>query len=58
MLSQWLDSKEPTCNAGALGGTDLIPGLGKSPEGGNDNPLHYSCMENPMDRGIWWAVVH
>ena len=35
-----------------------IPGLGTSPGGGNGNPLQYSCLENPMDRGIWWAIVH
>ena len=37
---------------------DLIPGLGRSPGGGNDNPLQYSCLENPMDRGAWQATVH
>ena len=36
----------------------LIPGLGGSPREGNGNPLHYSCLENPMDRGAWWATVH
>ena len=35
-----------------------IPGLGRSPEEGNDNPLQYSCLENPMDRGAWRATVH
>ena len=35
----------------------LIPGLGRSPEGENGNPLQYSCLENPMDRGAWWAAV-
>ena len=35
-----------------------IPGLGRSPEGGNGNPLQYSCLGNPMDRGAWWATVH
>ena len=35
-----------------------IPGLGSSPREGNDNPLQYSCLENPMDRGAWWATVH
>ena len=35
----------------------LIPGLGRSPGEGNGNPLQYSCLENPMDRGAWWAVV-
>ena len=42
------DSKESACNAGDL---VLIPGLGRSPEEGNGNPLQYSCLENPMDRG-------
>ena len=49
------DSKESTCNAGDL---VSIPGLGKSPGDGNGNPLQYSCLENPMDRGAWWATVH
>ena len=49
------DGKESTCSAGDLG---LIPGLGKPPGEGNDNPLQYSCLENPMDRGAWWATVH
>ena len=40
------------------GDAGLIPGLGSSPGGRNDNPLQYSCLENPMDRGPWWAVVH
>ena len=35
-----------------------IPGLGKSPGEGNANPLQRSCLENPMDRGAWWAIVH
>ena len=35
-----------------------IPGLGRSPGGGHGNPLQYSCLENLMDRGIWWATVH
>ena len=43
------------CNAGDLG---LIPGSGRSPGEGNGNPLQYSCLENPMDRGAWWAIVH
>ena len=46
------DGKESACNAGDSG---LIPGSGRSPEGGNSNPLQYSCLENPMDRGAWWA---
>ena len=48
-------SKEVTCNVGDLG---LIPGLGRSFGGGHDNPLNYSCLENSMDRGAWWATVH
>ena len=39
-------------------GTSLIPGLGRSPGEGNGNPLQYSCLGNPMDRGAWWATVH
>ena len=46
------DGKESTCNAGDPG---LIPGSGTSPGGGNGNPLQYSCLENPRDRGAWWA---
>ena len=48
------DGKEFACNAGDLG---LIPGLGRSPGGGHGNPLQYSCLENPMDSGAWWATV-
>ena len=48
-------SKGPPWNAGDVG---LIPGSGRSPEGGNGNPLQYSCLENPMDRGAWQATVH
>ena len=47
------DRKESACNAGDLG---LILGLGKSPGEGNGNPLQYSCLENPMDGGAWWAI--
>ena len=50
-----LDGKESTCNVGDLGS---IPGLGRSPGGGHDNPLQYSFLENHMDRGAWWAAVH
>ena len=42
----------------SVGDVDLIPGLKRSPGGGNDNPLQYSCLENPMDRGAWWVTVH
>ena len=44
------DSKESTCNTGDPG---LIPGSGRAPGGVNDNPLQYSCLENPMNRGGW-----
>ena len=47
--------KASTCNAGDLGS---IPGSGRSPGEGNGNPLQYSCLENPMDGGAWWATVH
>ena len=47
--------KEPASNAGDPG---LIPGLGRFPGEGNDNPLQYSCLKNPMDRGAWQAAVH
>ena len=40
------------------GDVGSIPGLGRSPEEGNGNPLQYSCLENPMDKGAWWATVH
>ena len=45
-------------SAGDAGGMGSIPGLGRSPGGGNGNPLHYSCLGNPMDRGVWQAAVH
>ena len=66
-LSDWTDwwwvggfpdgsvGKESGCNAGDTG---LIPGLGRSPGGGNGNPLQYSWLENPTDRGSWRATVH
>ena len=44
--------------AGDAGDVGLIPGLGRSPGGGNGNPLQYSCLENPMDRAAWRATVH
>ena len=47
--------KESACNAGDPGS---IPGLGRSPGEGNNNPLHYSCLENPLDRGAWQATVY
>ena len=51
MFPRECSGKESTYNAGDLRDRGLIPGLGRGPEGGHDNPLHYSCMENPMDRG-------
>ena len=53
-----LSGKEFTCNAGDTGDMGLIPGSGRSPGGENGNLLQYSCWENPMDRGAWWATVH
>ena len=49
------DGKESACNAGDLGS---ISGLGRSPGEGNSSPLQYSFLENPTDRGAWWATVH
>ena len=49
------DSRESACNARDPG---LIPGLERSPGEGNGSPLQYSCLENSMDRGVWWATVH
>ena len=47
--------KNPAARAGDAGS---VPGSGTSPGGGNGNPLQYSCLENPMDRGAWEAIVH
>ena len=49
------DGKESACSAGDW---DSIPGLGRSPGEGNGYPLQYSCLENPVDRRAWWAIVH
>ena len=49
------DGKASACNVGDPG---LIPGSGRSPGEGNGNPLQYSCLENPIDGGAWWATVH
>ena len=54
-LSNGSEGKESACNAGDVGS---ILGLGRSPGGGHGNPLQYSCLENPLDRGAWWATVH
>ena len=50
--------KNLPANSGDTGDVVSIPGLGRSPGEGNDNPLRYSCLERPMDRGAWWATVH
>ena len=49
--------KEPACNAGDAREEGSIPGLGRSPGGGNGNPLQCSCLTNPMNRGAWWVTV-
>ena len=54
-LPWWLSSKESACNAGDPGS---VPGSGRSPGEGNGNPLQYSCLQNPMDRGAWQATVY
>ena len=54
-LPWWLSGKESACQAGDKG---LIPGLGRSPGRGHGNPLQYSCLGNPRDRGAWWDAVH
>ena len=50
--------KNLPANAGDIRDSGLIPGLERSPGGGNGNPLQYSCLENPMDRGAWQATVY
>ena len=50
--------KKSACSAGDTGDRALIPGLVKSPRGGSDSRLQYSCLENPIDRGAWQATVH
>ena len=53
----WISSKESTWNAGSSENMGSIPGSQRSPGGGHSNPIQYSCLENPMDRGVWQAVV-
>ena len=50
--------KNLPANAGEIKDVGSIPGSGKIPGGGHSNPLQYSCLENPMDRGAWWVTVH
>ena len=57
-IPQRLSGKESISNAGDAGDTGLIPRFGRSPGGGQGNPLQYSCLENPMDRGAWRAGSH
>ena len=49
--------KNPPANAGDMRYSGLIPELGRSPGGGHGNPLQYFCLENPIERGAWWATV-
>jgi len=58
-LPWWLSDKESDFDAEDTGDSaGLIPGWGRSPGGGHGNPLQYSCLENPMDRGAWRTTVH
>ena len=50
--------KNPLADAGDIRDLASVPGWGRSPGGGNGNPLQYSRLENPMDRGAWWATAH
>ena len=50
--------KNPPANAGDARDVGSICGWGRSPGVGSGTPLQYSCLENPMDRGAWWAIVH
>ena len=56
-LPQWLSGKGPACNARDTGDAGWIPRSGRSPGGGHGNPLQHSHLENPIDRGTWWATV-
>ena len=49
--------RNPPANAGDIRDVGLIPTLGRSPGGGHGNPLQYCCLENPLERGAWWATV-
>ena len=53
-----LDTAEATCGGGNAGDLGSIPGLERFPGAAHGNPLQYSCLENPVDRGAWWAAVH
>ena len=55
-MAQWV--KNPPADARDTGDVGLTLGLGRSPGGGNGNPMPYSCLESLMDRGTWWATAH
>ena len=57
-FNRCIDGSEVKASAWNVGDLGLIPGSGRSPGEGNGNPLKYSCLENPMDRGAWWATLH
>ena len=57
-LPLWLSNKESTCEAENAGDSGVIPGSGSSRGGEHGNPFQYSFLENPMNRGAWWAIVH
>ena len=57
-LSRWLSGKESTCQCRRCKRRGSIPRMGRSPGGGNGNPLQHCCRGNPMDRGAWQATVH
>ena len=59
-LPRWCSGKESACNVGNMEARDvgLIPESGRSAGGGNGNPLQYSCLDNSLNRGAWWATVH
>ena len=50
--------KNPLASAGDIRDVGLIPGSGRPPGGGHGNPLQHSCLENPLDRGAWWVMIH
>ena len=54
----WLSGRQSACSAGETGNMDSVPGSGRFSGEGNGNILQYSCLENPTERGAWWAAVH
>ena len=58
LFLDFLDGSNGKESAFIVGDLGSLPGLGRSPGGGHDNPLQYSCLENPVDRGALWATVH